>query len=120
MSQPRGRKEVIDPIAAHEEFTAGGAKGRSLTEFATATPGASGPAEDTSVQTPRNQPHQGTRKSHTPKVSRGDKAGWQQQTLVLPPELRKWLKHYAVDHDAEMSDIAALALEEYRQRHKDD
>lgn len=104
MSSQRQRKEVPDPIAVHEEFRAG--RGKSLVGFATSPPGEA--SENPRAQIPR------------PRQRKGDKSGWQQQTIVLPPELRKWLKHYAVDHDAEISDIATWALEEYRQRHKDD
>lgn len=42
--------------------------------------------------------------------------GWEQQTTYLPPDLRQWLRHYALDTNQEMSEIIAIALQEYRQR----
>lgn len=120
MTQRRGKREVPDPIAAHRQFREAPLKGRSLTDFATDTPVA--PTSDEVPTPPAMQEvaAQAPRKVSTPRGSRNDKAGWEQQTLVLPPGLRLWLKVHAAQRKKEMSDIAALALEEYRQRHKDE
>ena len=42
--------------------------------------------------------------------------GWEQQTIYLPPDLRQWLRLYAVATNQEMSAITAEALQEYRMK----
>lgn len=42
--------------------------------------------------------------------------GWEQQTIYLPPDLRQWLRLYAVATNQEMSSITAEALQEYRMK----
>lgn len=122
MSQARGKREIPDPIASHRQFREAPLKGRSLTDFATDVPPA--PAlEDVPAAPPEKQETpQAARKAPAQRRSRSDseKAGWQPQTLILPPELRRWLRVYAAQRDIDMSDIAAQALEEYRQRHRDE
>lgn len=44
--------------------------------------------------------------------------GWEQQTVYLPPDLRQWLRHFALDTNQEMSEVVAMALQEYRIRQR--
>lgn len=48
------------------------------------------------------------------KAVKTNSAGWEQQTIYLPPDLRQWLRLYAATTNQEMSAIAAEALQEYR------
>lgn len=56
------------------------------------------------------------KRSKPPAVPKTNADGWEQQTTYLPPDLRQWLRHYALDTDMEMSEIIAIALQEYRMR----
>src|SRR2546421_3052060 len=42
---------------------------------------------------------------------------WKQKTIYLPPALARWLNVYAAQAELEISEIAALALKEYQERH---
>jgi hypothetical protein len=53
----------------------------------------------------------------TPNVKRSKHPEWKQQTIYLPPTLTKWLKLHAVQVELEISEVMALALKEYQERH---
>jgi hypothetical protein len=59
----------------------------------------------------------GVQTSIIPKVQRSKHPDWKQQTVYLPPARIKWLKHYAVQTETEISEIMNLALKEYQERH---
>lgn len=42
---------------------------------------------------------------------------WKQQTIYLPPALAKWLKVHSAQAELEISEIVALALKDYQERH---
>jgi len=43
--------------------------------------------------------------------------GWKQKTVYLPPDLIRWLSIKAIEEDREISEIVALALKDYQERH---
>jgi len=42
---------------------------------------------------------------------------WKQKTIYLPPQLAHWLNVHAADVELEISEIVAMALREYKERH---
>ncbi len=42
---------------------------------------------------------------------------WKQKTVYLPADLAKWLNIHAAQTELEVSEIVALALREYREKH---
>jgi len=61
----------------------------------------------------------GTLATQTAGASKGQNAKGSrvQQTVYLPPDLAKWVKIQAIEEGREISEIAADALELYRQSH---
>ncbi len=59
----------------------------------------------------RTPPFKRSKAPATPKLNAD---GWEQQTIYLPPDLRLWLRQYALMTNQEISEIAAIALHEYR------
>lgn len=56
------------------------------------------------------------KRSKTPATPKLNADGWEQQTTYLPPDLRLWLRQYALTTNQEISEIMAIALHEYRMR----
>lgn len=56
------------------------------------------------------------KRSKPPAKPKTNADGWEQQTTYLPPDLRQWLRIYALSTNQEISEIIAIALQEYRIR----
>lgn len=50
------------------------------------------------------------------KSQKVNRDGWEQQTIYMPPDLRRWLKLFAATTERELSDIVTEAVQEFRTR----
>jgi hypothetical protein len=74
-----------------------------------------GPKEQTSLSKVQDRK---TSKSHavTPSHEHAAAAGKKQQTVYLPPQVIRAVKHTAVDQDMDISSVVQTALEQYIER----
>ncbi len=56
----------------------------------------------------------GIRASQRAKSQKVNRDGWEQQTIYMPPDLRRWLKLFAATTERELSDIVTEAVQEFR------
>ncbi len=59
----------------------------------------------------------GVQTANTPDSRKSKHPEWKQQTIYLPPALAKWLKVHSAQAELEISEIVALALKDYQERH---
>ncbi len=67
--------------------------------------------QQTGTQESRASGSQASPRAKSQKVNRD---GWEQQTVYMPPDLRRWLKLYAATTERELSDIVTEAVQEFR------